>query len=543
MKQIPIILLFVLAALPQFADEVEGRRTWLVATYGPAEVLLDMRGGLTEAGRGVQADFLRERSTARFRHVNGFAAELTPTEAKNLERSPFVRWVEPNHARVLLSTTPAPVTTPSDASQVTPFGISMIRAPQVWPATRGAAVRIGIADTGIDRAHPELTIRYRGGWDFVNGDDDPQDDNGHGTHVAGTIAALDNDLGVVGVAPEADLYALKVLNASGSGSVVSLIKAVEWAIDNDLDIFNMSLGSAESSLLEKEAFTKAEEAGIICIAASGNAYAGVDGLDYPARYASVISVGAIDSARSIARFSQRGSDLDFVAPGVGIDSTFFSTYFGISTSDGKVFRADPMAYSPGGSVSGMFVDCGIGAVGDFPPSVKGQIALIKRGELTFADKSKNAKEAGAKAVVIYNHNSDLHPEGGVVNGSLASPGSWILTVGTARSTGEYLLSLSDRNVRLNEITASEYRRASGTSMAAPHLAGAVGLLLALDPDATRFQIVDALQRTAQDLGAPGRDNTFGYGLIDVSAAARLLSPHAFSSPEPRRRATRRPGSD
>jgi subtilisin family serine protease len=476
-----------------------------------------------------------------FRHVDGFAAELTSAEAKELASSSVVRWVEPNHVRTASATAPVNNGALDSASQVVPYGIALVRAPEAWKGSRGQAVKVGVIDTGIDRNHPDLAARYRGGYDFVNSDDDPQDDHGHGTHVAGTIAAIDNDLGVVGVAPEADLYALKALDENGTGTVLSLVSAVEWAIDNNLDVLNMSLGSPDSSSLEKEVFARAEAAGIISVAASGNA--GTDRLDYPADYPTVVSVGAVDANDSIASFSQRGLNLEFVAPGVGVDSTVFRKFYGIETSDGNVLAAEPMAFSPSSTVSGVLVDCRRGMTGECPPETRGQIALIQRGETTFADKTTEAMRAGARAVVIYNHHPDEHPEGGVILGTLGTPGSWPLTVGTARSTGEYLLSLSERKVTMSPSTLSEYGKKNGTSMATPHVAGAIAVLRSIAPTATRFQIIEALRLTARDLGASGWDRFYGNGRIDVNRAARHLSPQAFLEDDPpRRRSTRHPAS-
>ncbi|MDX1583492.1 MAG: S8 family serine peptidase, partial [Thermoanaerobaculia bacterium] len=465
-------------AMSLTASAGEELQSWLVATTVPSRIALEAH---VEASKAGKVSFI-DRSVSTFRYVRGYAVSLTETEAKELERLPTVRWVEPNHERILLQTAPRPSVPRSaqaSSSQRLPVGVAMIGAPEVWERSRGETIRIGVIDTGVDTGHPDLGERYAGGYDFFNRDEDPQDDNGHGTHVAGTIAALDNDFGVVGVAPRAEIYGLKVLDATGSGSVGDLIEAVEWAIDNDLDVINLSLGSEERSFLEEEAFELAEEAGVIAVAASGNAYMGIDRIDYPANYESVIAVGAIDPFETVASFSQRGTGLDFVALGVGVDSTIFNSYYGITTSSGAVLRAERMEYSPGGSFTGELVDCGLGGAGECPPEVEGEIALIKRGELTFADKSKNAKASGAKAVVIYNHHPDHDPDGGVIRGTLGTRDSWILTVGTSRTSGELLLSLTDRRVTLGEVTASDYARLNGTSMATPHVSGAIAILKAL----------------------------------------------------------------
>jgi subtilisin len=335
MKRCLIVLLLSVAAFQLTAEEE--RQNYLVATVIDADAWLGPVGDAGPITQLLEAiddpAFLRSREQGRFHHVSGFAARLTPSEAKALERSSLVRWVEPDPERSIRGTVPGELA--SSGPQQVPYGITMMRAAEVWPVTRGGAVRVGVVDTGIDYNHPDLAPLYRGGRNFVAGNDDPADDHGHGTHVAGTIAALDNDFGVVGMAPDVELYALKVLGADGKGSSRMLIQAVQWAIDNRLQVLNMSLGSPSSAQLERDIFRKAEEAGIIVIAASGNDYEGFDRLDYPANYTSVVAVGAVNAAQTIAAFSQRGTNLDFVAPGVGVHSTYFRRSYGVTASDGR----------------------------------------------------------------------------------------------------------------------------------------------------------------------------------------------------------------
>src|SRR5205807_5988961 len=156
---------------------------------------------------------------------------------------------------------PSKVTPLSDVvvagQQVTHYGVTMVNAPSVWPVTRGIAgtsgtpTHVAIIDTGIDYKHPELVRAYKGGIDLVNNDNDPMDDEGHGTHVAGIIAAANDSSGVVGVASDVDLYAVKVLNACGStpsGTTADvLITAIQWVVAKKAEIggnwvVNMSLG-------------------------------------------------------------------------------------------------------------------------------------------------------------------------------------------------------------------------------------------------------------------------------------------------------------
>lgn len=200
-----------------------------------------------------------------------------------------------------------------------PWGVDRIDAEVVHSQNKGWGVRVAILDTGIDLDHPDL--RVTGDVSFVDGAVNGDDDHGHGTMVAGIVAALDNDIGVVGVAPEAELYAVKVLNQNGSSVSGSILAGIEWAVDNNMQVVNMSFGGILNlPWAVRTALDKAYQAGIVLIAGAGNA--GDGGIIYsPARYEAVIAVGAVDQQDVRASFSSTGPDLELVAPGVAIMST------------------------------------------------------------------------------------------------------------------------------------------------------------------------------------------------------------------------------
>jgi len=222
------------------------------------------------------------------------------------------------------------------ATEVTAsWGVDRIDAEKAWTGGQtGAGIKVAIIDTGINYTHPDLDGNYvfvNGnpvGWDWVNNDNDPMDDNGHGTHVAGIVAAEQNGEGVVGVAPGADLYALKVLGANGSGYWSHIIAALQWAVDNDMDVVNMSLGATSAPKALQTACDKAYAAGVFLVAAAGNSGSG--SVLYPAKYGSVIAVAATDSTDKRASFSSFGSQVELAAPGVGIYSTYMSGYATLS---------------------------------------------------------------------------------------------------------------------------------------------------------------------------------------------------------------------
>jgi subtilisin len=199
---------------------------------------------------------------------------------------------------------------------------------------KGAGVRIAVLDTGIDYNHPDLDGNFAGGDNFISIDPDnhdPYDDswNSHGTHVAGIIAAEQNGEGVVGVAPEASLYAVKVLDGAGFGSISSLIAGIEWAVANGMDVANMSIevGMDFSSL--EQACAAAEDAGLLIVAAAGNTYG--DEIMYPARYDSVVAVTATGMDDSILSLSPAGPEMELAAPGEAIYSTTANGAYGLRT--------------------------------------------------------------------------------------------------------------------------------------------------------------------------------------------------------------------
>lgn len=210
-----------------------------------------------------------------------------------------------------------------EITEVVDWGAQVLGAPQVWQQTKGKGVKIAVLDTGIDTNHPDLKPNIHGGINFTNGNlADFEDRQGHGTHCAGVIAGVDNEFGVIGVAPEASIYAVKVLGDDGYGSLNTIIKGIRWAIEQRVDVISLSLGIAQRPPqvfhnIIKEAYRR----GIVVVAAAGNEN---DDVCYPAVYPESIAVGAINQVLSKAQFSNHGNELDISAPGVDIYSTFLN---------------------------------------------------------------------------------------------------------------------------------------------------------------------------------------------------------------------------
>lgn len=229
-----------------------------------------------------------------------------------------VEFVEVDETAYALET-PAPLVTPNDPLWAQQYGPRLINCPAAWDRTRGnAAVRIVILDTGIDLTHADLRGKVVGGRDF-SGKGTVQDGNGHGTHVAGTIAAVTNNgEGVAGVVWDCPLIVGKVLADSGAGSYSSIAQGIIWAADHQAWIVSMSLGGSAESQTLQDACRYAYAKGVMLICAAGNAGAAGSSKSWPAAYAECIAVAAVDANSNRASFSSWNDDVEISAPGVAV---------------------------------------------------------------------------------------------------------------------------------------------------------------------------------------------------------------------------------
>jgi hypothetical protein len=319
--------------------------------------------------------------------IDGVAAYLSEDEVLRMLEQPGVVSVEPDRRREIFQVQPS-------NEQAIPYGIDMVQAPEIWDRANGEGITVCVIDSGYDLGHPSLQTENVDGYP----EDWSTDGCGHGTHVAGTIAALDNGEGVLGVIPEGiRLHIIKVFsNQCGWSYSSDLIHAVEQCQAAGAQVVNMSLGGGGSSEAEAQAFQEFYDAGMLLIAAAGNS--GSSGYSFPASYDSVVSVAAIDSAMERASFSTFNDQVEIAAPGVGVVSTL--------PQDGCVM-------------------CG---------------------------------------------------------------------------------------------PADTYGPADGTSMASPHVAGVAALIWSYNPEWTNTEIREAMNATALDLGEEGRDDFYGYGLVQAKEA-------------------------
>ncbi|MGE6629444.1 S8 family peptidase [Bacillus sp. NPDC077027] len=249
--------------------------------------------------------------------VDMMKVSLNEASKKKLEQSKDITFIEEDQKA-------------KTSGQTIPYGIKNIKTKKVHKqGYAGQNVKVAVLDSGIDRTHQDLEVA--GGVSFVPTEADPfVDPHQHGTHVSGTIAALDNKVGVVGVAPKASIYAVKVADQDGDGYYSWIIKGIEWAIENDIDVINISMGGASESAALKEAVDTAYEKGILIVASAGNAgsYGSLNTIDYPAKYSSVIAVASVDNKTQRAFDSSVGEEVEISAPGVATLSTIPGNDYG-----------------------------------------------------------------------------------------------------------------------------------------------------------------------------------------------------------------------
>jgi serine protease len=429
---------------------------------------------------------------------NAHAVELTDQGVQRLRSSPNLVLLEPDPRRY-------------PTAQSVPYGIGMVQAPQVWSSATGNGRKVCVIDSGLWLGHADLQTSnvtgYPSTWN--------QDGCGHGTHVTGTIAALDNTHGVVGVLPNGvSLHVVRVFNDSCSWAYASdLVDALNRCRGAGAQVVNMSLGGTRASTTERNAFEDAWNAGVLSVAAAGND--GTSRKSYPASYPSVISVGAVDASKALASFSQRNDQVELVAPGVGVLSTVSWLEENTLTVNGAEYLG---AWIEGGArTTGTTGPLADGGLCTSAGSWAGKVVLCQRGTNSFREKVENVLAGGGVAAVAYNNAS------GNFRGTLGSGvTSSIPAISLSGEDGQVLVASSigwsGTVVSRTENPGSGYASWSGTSMATPHVAGVAALVWSYNPAWTAAQLREALRATAQDLGPAGRDDGYGYGLVQAKAA-------------------------
>lgn len=411
------------------------------------------------------------------------------------------------------------------------WGLQAIHADQAWSQNAtGTNFKVCILDTGIDYAHLEFTRNgvsiIKASQNFVeDGHPDARDGDGHGTHVAGTIAGQTNGSGSrIGVAPNVDLYIARVLDDEGTGTTSSVINGLNWCQANKANVANLSLGSDTPSKTEQRAFDLTYKQGMLSIAASGNDGASIG---YPANYKSVVAVGAVDSGLKLASFSNFGKDQELAAPGVSVLSSVplgtgtRSTLTELENGVQSTYPSSTVEFSGLGAFSGPLVNCGLADSAtscSSKPKSGAWIAVIDRGSISFGEKAQSVMSQGASAAIIVNNDTISPDDPGSF--TLGSEGNWIPAVSVSYNSGT-LMQKNGLGMGSVNITSWDYSYYQGTSMATPHVTAVAALAWSANPLLTNDQIRTVLQNSALDLGDAGRDGLYGYGLVQADAAVRL----------------------
>ncbi|HEV8552453.1 MAG TPA: S8 family serine peptidase [Casimicrobiaceae bacterium] len=500
----------------------------VVGFAADARYIVKFNAGRSDAGhaalRGMGAQIVLSLDP------QGAVAALIPEQAlPGLAHNPNIEYIEIDEIRTPMATwSDRPV-----GGEILPFGIQMVQADLVV-SNNEAAKRICIIDSGYSQQHEDLrnadasitqnaTDKGSGTWD--------KDSCGHGSHVAGTImATAGNGKGVIGVIPGVSLHIVKVFgdddldggNCSWTYSS-TLVDALNKCEAADSNITSMSLGGGFKSRTEDVAFSNAYKRGMLHVAAAGNA--GNKTTSYPAGYSSVISVAAVDANETVASFSQQNRDVEIAAPGVGVLSTV--PWLDVNTltfsgGSGSISGGHIEFSARTTGVAGTLVDGGLCSSTDSWP---GSVVLCQRGSIDFYTKVQNVKNGGGVAAVIYN-NITSDPTCGDFAGTLGDGNSsTIPAIGVSCDDGASALSHSGQNATVfSELTVpdSGYEAWGGTSMATPHVSGVAALIWSCYPGLSNQQIRDAMNATAKGAGAAGRDNAYGYGIVQAKAAVDSL---------------------
>ena len=356
---------------------------------GQVRVIVGYKAGAEAGGRGalVAARGVVKRDLPA---LGAAAIELPAAALDGLRRNPHIDYIEEDAVRRPLAT-----------GELSPYGVAMVQANLL--SAGGTLRKVCIIDSGYNLGHEDLpSAGVTGEYDSGTGAWST-DENSHGTHVAGTIAALTgNGKGVASVAPGVALHIVKVFGANGWAYSSTLTAAAYKCRDAGAHVINMSLGGSISNRTEQRAFDSLLAAGILPVAAAGND--GNNRTSYPAGYGSVMSVAAVDANQVRASFSQYNKTVEISAPGVGVLSTVpMGTGLGATLSAaGTAREALPLEGSPTASVTGALADFGQGTSAS-AGSMSGKVCLIQRGTVSFADKVLNCQASGGVGAVIYNN--------------------------------------------------------------------------------------------------------------------------------------------
>ena len=409
-----------------------------------------------------------------------------------------------------------------------PFGLAMTQADRLVDGP--GDVTVCIIDSGFSIDHEDLReVDVEGVDDAVYGTSWADDQCGHGTHVGGIIAAIDNDVGVVGVSNALHLRSVKVFvgpscEKTYGSDLIAALAACRAGVTGRL-VVSMSLGGDLPSAAEEAAFAAAANAGVLMVASAGNG--GTTQVRYPAAYASVIAVGAIHQSKAHWASSQRFAEVELAAPGVGVPSTVPWSTSALSVG-GDVYGGRYVLTTARAVASGPLAD---GGTCSSAGAWSGKIVRCRITTSSWVTPIQNAVRGGAVGVVVYyGSTTDYNDTPYLTVAPYVVP---VPVLGLSRRDAEALAPSIGRTATLDttRVTpASGYEAWNGTSMAVPYVSGIAAKIWTSAPTATPQEIRWALAATAEDLGTSGRDTSFGFGLVQgASALAKLTTGTCKSS--------------
>jgi minor extracellular serine protease Vpr len=480
-----------------------------------------------------------------FKHAfNGYSVKGPASELQQLEKSNDIQLLSEVNTYKVESPAHLPTRYKSSESFIDNFeliGTEAIRGLLDEKGNRltGKGVTIGVIDTGIDYGHPDLRRSFAGGHDLVDGDDDPMETKGagfrstlHGTHVAGVIAANGR---MRGMAPDAKIVAYRALGPGGSGTTEQVIAAIDEAIKDKVDILNLSLGNDVNGpdLPISLALNKAVDEGIVAVTSSGNSGPNRWTVGSPGTASKAISVGASTPPMQVPYLNAPGLSKE-----IRLELLQGSDNWNITQSENLVFA-------------------GLGTKEEMK-GVRDKLVLVERGKLTFTEKAKNALEAGVIGVIIYNNTKGtffgnleerlpipvaaISKEAGLALKKHLNKNSMLIRMnlieekdiladfssrGPVTVTWEIKPDIVAPGVAINSTIPGGYLPLQGTSMAAPHIAGAAALIKQAHPDWSPAEIKAAIMNTAKDIsdrdGKSYRTFEQGAGRIQLEEAIKAES--------------------
>lgn len=490
-----------------------------VAAETSSRVIVKFKAG---ALAKVKAEIARHqgRVVLDISEMDALAVKLSPKAVAALKKSKHVEFVEVDHVQHAFAPARKVTASAVPAAETVPYGIPMVQADQVSDAAAGNRT-LCIIDSGIDGTHPDLQGLPISGENLTTSGLWNTDERGHGTHVAGTIAAVGgNGIGVTSVLPNRtlNLYIAKVFDSSGSTASSTVAKAMLACYRNGgANVISMSLGGSGASQFQQLVARFLDKRGVLQIAAAGNG--GTSAVSYPAGFAEVVSVAAIDALKAKASFSQFNSDVEIAAPGVGVLSTVpVGTGSSLQATVGaSSYAVTAMTGTPALIRNGALYNFGLGTAVD--AGAAGKVCLIQRGSISFSDKVLNCQNSGGVGAIIYNNAP------GPLNGTLNGVVTTIPSVGATDTDGALMLGQIGQSATVDtvNVTATDYAYFDGTSMATPHTSAVAALVWSRHTGCTAAQIRTSLNNSAEDLGTAGRDVNFGFGLVRAKAADDRIS--------------------